>query len=349
MKIYNQLNFTQRLSLLLDAGISFAEALRILRGIEKVAKKQRAYDVLIEDTLAGVSLSKSLAQRKISFDGTLRALIETGESSGSLALCLRQAFQYLEKKNELKKKVIGSLVYPMFIICATIGMTLFLILFIFPKIIPLLTSLNITLPLITRLVLGFYHFSISYGLWTILGGGVALSVLIFLIQRYEGVRFLFHRLLLSLPLFGRLIQIYTLSSLLSTGHILLSSGRSLHDVLLFSQSSSKNILYKKAFGEVAQECLEGVSLAEAFSRYSVKPELFPPLLINMVMIGEKTGNLSQILLHTGKLYGEEVENSLKKFSALIEPLLMVLMGLIVGSIALSIILPVYEITNHLNK
>ncbi len=131
MKLHNQLLFAQRLSLLVDSGISLEESLFILEQSEKKLHRSTPYKLLREDILSGISLSKSFEKRRITLDTTLSILIKTGEASGSLGNCLRQAFLHLEKKNDLKKKMIGSLVYPIFIVCATVVMTLFLILFIF--------------------------------------------------------------------------------------------------------------------------------------------------------------------------------------------------------------------------
>lgn len=342
----DQILFARRLSLLIDAGISLAEALRILRDIEISKRRRRAYERLLMNVEQGVSLSESFKVSAISLEDTLVALIETGESSGSLGACLTQAHAYLEKKNDLNKKVAGSLIYPGFIVFATIGMTLFLVLFIFPKIIPLLKSLNIELPLITRAVLELYHFLLLYGLWSILAAVTLLILCTILIKKSKIIRYLLHSLLLRLPVIGKFMQIYSISRVLSIGYILLSSGISLHATLRFSQKSSKNLLYKIAYGKVAEECNRGVTLAAAMS---VHKNLFPLLLVHMVLIGERTGNLASLMHHSGKIYEQEIETTLKKFSSLIEPLLMILMGLVVGSIALSIILPVYEVTNHLNQ
>ena len=246
----------------------------------------------------------------------------------------------------MKKKIISSLIYPAFIVFATITMTFFLILYIFPKIIPLLKSLNIELPLITRIVQAFYYFSISYGIWLILGVIVFISIFYFLNMKIFSFKYKIHLFLIHMPFFRKYIQIYIMASICSMSETLLNSGRSLPDALSFSKESVRNVVYKKVFAEIYDESVRGVSLADSLRKHS---RIFPSILINMCDLGERTGHLANMLGHSAKIFEQDIDNAQKRLSSVIEPMLMVFMGLIVGSIALSIILPVYEITNHLTK
>ncbi|MDQ5893667.1 MAG: type pilus assembly protein PilC [Patescibacteria group bacterium] len=342
----DQMHFAHRLSLLLKSGISMSEALSMMQNMENCVPRKHIYDELLKSIQQGISLSKSIRNSGIRFNGLLVSLIQNGESTGSLSETLLQAYSYLEKRNEMKKKLITSLLYPMFIIFATIAMTLFLVLYIFPKIIPLLSSLDIKLPLITRIVQGVYYFSLSYGL---LVSGCILVLIVatnILIAKSVYVKSRFHRTIISLPLLSSSVKTYLMSSVCRMGEIFLSSGKSVPDFLLFTQQSTSNIVYKIAFGEIYEETIQGVSLSVSIKK---RRDLFPLLLSEMSALGEKTGNLAQMLGHCSRIFDQDIDDSLKRFSSLIEPTLMVLMGLIVGSVALSIILPVYEITNHLTK
>jgi len=165
--ISDQIFFAQRLSLLIDSDISLIDSLNILKSMDSSKKHKKIYDNLISDCEKGISLSKSMINTKVRFDPLLITLIKNGEYSGSLVSSLMQVSKNLEKRSELKKKIISTLIYPSFIFIATICMTLFLILYIFPKILPLLGSLNIQLPLITRIIKSIYEYSISYGLQTL--------------------------------------------------------------------------------------------------------------------------------------------------------------------------------------
>ena len=342
----DQIFFAQRLSLLLNSGISIVESLRIMKNIDESVHHKKIYDLLIEDISKGIALSKSIKRINLKLDLFLYILIKNGEEGGRLVETLSQAYVYLEKNSEMKKKIVGSLIYPMFIVIATIAMTLFLILYIFPKIIPLLSSLNVTLPLITRVVQGIYYFMIGYGLWAV--GGVVCFVFAvrFLIRKNIRVRYKIHSFISSLPIVKKYLQILRMSSLCSIAEMSLSSGKGLPDILAFWSESSENLVYKNIYIQVEAELKRGVNLSNALNKYS---NLFPILLITMISIGERTGNLGIMFGHCSRIFEQDIDTILKRFTSLIEPILMVFMGLIVGSVALSIILPVYEITNHLSK
>ncbi len=345
-RLPDQIFFAQRLSLLLNSGVSIVEALSMMKNIDSSLKRKRIYEILIKNVEEGMTLSKSIRNLKLSFDDLLVVLIKNGEEGGHLSSALSQAYVYLEKKNDIKKKIVSSLIYPGFIVIATIAMTLFLILYIFPKIIPLLSSLDIKLPLITRIVQNLYYFLISYGIYF----GLSLIILFFgirfLINKNQSIKFKFHKSIISVPYLHTYIKIYMMTSVCGMGEMLLSSEKGLPEMLVFSRDSSKNIVYQKVFDEIYNESLQGISFSNSLRKYY---KFFPQLLIDMSALGERTGNLGHMLGHCSKIFEQDIETILKRFTSLIEPLLMVIMGLIVGSIALSIILPVYEITNHLSK
>ncbi|HEY9583757.1 MAG TPA: type II secretion system F family protein [Candidatus Paceibacterota bacterium] len=345
-KLADQIFFCQRLSILLESGISLVEALVIMSDIDVSKHRKKIYGIVIKDLEKGISLAKSIRNTGVKFNHLLITLIQNGEVTGGLGVALAQAHSYMEKKNEMKKKIISSLIYPAFIVFTTIAMTFFLILFIFPKIIPLLKSLNIELPLITRIVQAFYYFSISYGIWVIIGMLILITISYFLNMKIFSFKYKIHLFLIHMPFFSKYIQIYIMASICSMAETLLNSGRSLPDTLAFSRESVRNVVYKRVFSLIHDESVRGVSLADSLRKYS---HIFPSILINMCDLGERTGHLAHMLGHSAKIFEQDIDNAQKRLSSLIEPMLMVLMGLIVGSIALSIILPVYEITNHLTK
>lgn len=341
-----QIFFSQRLSLLLDSGISMVEALKMMENIESSTHRKVIYQILIKDIEAGITLSRSISGIKLKINDLLFSLIQNGEMNGRLPETLLQAHSYLEKKDEMKKKIISSLIYPFFIVLATICMTLFLILYIFPKIIPLLESLNIKLPLMTRIVQWLYYSMTSYGLWILLGVVAMFIVSTFTLKKSYLVRCKFHSLILSTPIIGKYLKIYTMSMICTIGEMLLSSGKGVPEVILFARDSSRNEVYKQIFLGIYSDSMQGVSLTASLKK---NYKLFPPILLDMIAVGERTGNLGLMLGHSSKIFEQEINNVLKRFSTLIEPILMIFMGLVVGSVALSIILPVYEITNHLSK
>jgi type IV pilus assembly protein PilC len=342
--IQDQIFFSQKLALLIDSGISLSESIEIIRDMNNKKKQRIVFDFLVQNIQQGISLSKAIILSGAKFDQLFISLVQTGEYSGSLVSALQYIHQNLDKRNELQKKVITTLIYPAFIMFATIAMTLFLIMFIFPKILPLLDSLHIQLPFLTRLVKALYINTIAYGLQTGIALLIILSIIILLINKIYIFRKVYHYILLKIPLINSYLKLRIITSICSTNEMLLSSGVSLYSAHDFSYESTKNIIFKKAFKEIRAESRKGISLTNSLNKFN---HLFPSTLIQMCSIGEKTGNLAIMFGHTARIFEQDMDILLKRFSSLIEPVLMIAMGVIVGSIALSIILPIYEITNHL--
>ncbi len=345
-KLQDQAFFAQRLSLLLDSGVSIVESLKMMSNIDNSKYRKDIYQIIIKDIEEGLTLSNSISRTRLKLNSFLLILIKNGEETGDLSHSLLQAHEYIEKRIEMSKKIVGSLIYPCFIIFATIAMTLFLVMYIFPKILPLLSSLNIKLPLITVIVQSMYYFLESKGLLLALIIIILVfSARIIIIKSYR-IRYCLHKVILKLPIIKGYLKIYLMSTICSIANTFLGSGKGLVDVISFSRDSSSNLIYKEAFSEIHSELLKGVSLYDAMLDRS---NLFPSMMVDMCSLGERSGNLGLMFKHCSRLFDQDIENLLKRFSSLIEPVLMVFMGIIVGGVALSIILPVYEITNHLSK
>ncbi len=342
----NQIFFAERLSLLLQSGISIADSINIIMKIDSGTKRTKFYNLIITDINKGIPLSKSIQINNIKFNTLLIQLIQNGEASGTLHNSLKQASEFLKKKSELKEKIISSLIYPAFIVFFTLIMTLFLILFIFPKILPLLNSLKIQLPLITRFIQSLYLISIKYGIYIIIIMLLMIFLTHFIFKKNKKIRIKTYKTLINLPIVGNYFKMYFTINLCHTGEIFLNSGNSVIDLIKINYEYNKNDLYAESYLEVNKQLSKGISLWNALS---IQNNIFPQLLIHMCGIGEKTGNLPNMFSNCAKVFDYEIDNILKKFTSLIEPTLMVTMGLIVGGVALSIILPIYEITNNLSK
>ena len=342
----SQIQFTHRCAVLLEAGISLSETLFIIIRMEKSPKIAKIFSFIKDNVEKGVSLSKSISLSGAIFNSPLISMIAYGESSGILALSLRKAGEDMKNNDEMKKKMAGALVYPSFISLATIGMTLFLVMYIFPKIIPLLSSMDVDLPFLTRILKELYEYLLDYGMWTFFFLVVLFSLLCFLYKKKNIIRFKAQITILTLPIIGEIFKKYFLSHSFHSAGTLLEYGQSLPSILGQLSLSSTFEPYKKAWNICKSEVMKGVSLSQCMNSFQT---LFPSMSINMISIGERTGNLSSMFSHIGSIYDEELEIFIKAFGVVIEPLLMICMGLVVGSVALSIILPIYAITNHLGQ
>lgn len=343
-----QIQFVNRCAVLLESGISLSETLSIIMKMDrkKSKKRENILEKIKESVEKGVSLGKSMQSTKVSFDPTLISMISHGESSGILALSLRQAGEIMEKRSELLKKIVAVLIYPALIASATLAMTLFLVMYIFPKILPLLSSMDVELPLLTRVIKRLYEFLFQYGIWISLTLIIAFGIFIFFYRKKVELRHRTQIFIISLPGIGLVIQKYFICSYFRSAGTLLECGQVLPAILEQCIAASTLEPYKRALQISKKEVREGVSLSQSLRSFET---IFPPIVPDMLSIGERTGSLASMFHHINRMYEQDLDYLIKHVSASIEPLLMIAMGLIVGSVALSIILPIYEITNHLNR
>ncbi len=340
-----QTMFAKRMSFLVKAGVPLIDGLSLIRAQTKSKRRGALYEGIIEDVNNGLFLSSSLARQKGAFGEFAVNLIRVGEESGILSQNLAYLADELEKKEALRKKVVGALVYPAVITVATLGITGILTLYIFPKILPVFSSLHVELPLSTRILMWVSETLSRYGWWIVLGLVGLVFIFVWAKRTFPRVRYEGHRFTLHVPLFGRMMQGYNLSNFCRTMGLLLQSGIQVTDAIKMTVDTTGNIVYKQAYKAVLSDVTAGRSLSYALERHG---RLFPELLVHMVAIGETTGNLPSSLLYLSEMYEGEVEDLTKNMSSAIEPVMMVTMGLVVGFIAVSIITPIYQITQNLH-
>jgi len=336
--------FAQRLAFLINAGLPIVDALHILREQSRSKAHNKVFDQIIDLTSSGQALSKSFERFPKIFGQFAIHIIRVGETSGSLSQNLQYLADELKKRHALRRKVVGALVYPAFITIATLGITLLLTVFIFPKILPIFSSLNVPLPATTRAVIWLSVFLSQWGLFLLLGIIVAVILSAQIIKRSEIIHYYYDSLLLRIPYAGKMIRYYNVANATRTLGLLLKSGSRLSESLLITADTTPNLVYRREFIELANV----VDRGERMSVYLLeKQHYFPDILAQMIAVGEKSGSLSETLVYLSELYEAEVEEFTKNLSSMIEPVLMIIMGVMVGFIAISIITPIYGITQHL--
>jgi len=342
--VSEQVFFSQRLAFLINAGIPMVTALGIIRDSTKDIYKAKVIEALIDDVSGGQYLSKSMAKWSSSFSAFLVHIIYIGETSGTLSKNLEYVAEELNKKYALQGKIRGALFYPVFICIATAAITGTLVLYIFPKIMPVFKSMKITLPWSTRIVIFISGTLLSHP-W--LTAGVLLVFFfgaVMLVKKVPVISRMCSRLLFAFPVTRKIVVSYNLAHLCRTLGLLLQSGVSVGSALHISSDTLKNSEYKKACIIIIDHVQKGTALSTGFVNYK---HLFPALMVSMVAVGETTGRLSDTFMYLAKLYEQDVESFTKTLSSSIEPFLMLLMGCIVGFVALSIITPIYEVTQNL--
>lgn len=343
--IKEQTLFAKRLSFLVQAGVPLIECLHLIRKQTRSRAKIKVYDMVINDIANGQFLATSLGKFKNLFGEFTINLIRVGEKSGILSQNLNYLADELSKKHALRRKVMGALIYPIFITVATLGITGLLTVFIFPKIMPIFVSLHVELPLTTRILLAVSTYLEHYGIYTIVAVIFLGFGLLMLRNNARPVRFWGDYALLYIPLAGTIARSYNLTNFCRTLGLLLKSGINVSEAISITADTTPNLVYKMAYQRIALSVTKGEQISRGLER---EQGLFPDLLSHMIAIGEKTGNLIATFVYLSEMYEAEVEEHTKSLSSSIEPVLMITMGLIVGVIAVSIITPIYSITQHLN-
>lgn len=343
--INEQVLFAKRLSFLIKAGVSILESITLIRNQTKSKRKRKIFDTIIQDISAGQFLSTSLEKYGHLFGEFTINIIRIGENAGVLSENLIYLADELAKRQALQRKVQGALIYPIFISIATLGVTGMLVVFIFPKIMPIFISLNITLPLTTRMLLAVSIYLQEWGLLTLLGAIFGIIVFIIVRNIILPVRKATDWILLKLPIAGNIARAYNSANFCRTLALNIRAGVNLVESLHITADVTKNILYKNAFEDFASHVVKGERISSSMMEYS---KLFPDMLPHMILIGETTGTLSNTLSYLSDLYETEVDESTKNLSNSIEPILLMTMGVIVGLIAVSVISPIYEVTRDLS-
>ncbi len=344
--IKKQTFFAKRLSFLIKAGLPILESLTVIQKQTKSAGEIKIFNKIIDDISNGQSLANSLTKFQGVFGGFAINIIRAGESSGNLTMNLNYLADELRKKEILKNKILSAMLYPIIITIATFLITGLLIIYIFPKILPIFSSLHAQLPLSTRIVIFVSEIFRNYGLHILLAGLLIFMISGLLIKYVKRVQFFYHGFLIRIPFIGGVVKNYNLSNLTRTLGLLLKSDISIGESILIAGDTTENSQYKNALVEISLAVSKGKNLSECMVAY---PALFPDMICHLVAVGEKSGSLSNTLIYLSEFYENEFDDLTKNLSSAIEPVLMILMGILVGFIAISVITPIYEITNSLKR
>jgi len=332
----------RNLSATVKAGLSIVEALDILiADTEKKIMKDTLIEVqaLVKN---GQPLSAGFENYKNDFPPVFLGMLRAGESSGQLAHTLAELGQYLSKEFALRAKVKSALMYPIILLSASVGVVSLLLIFVLPRLTKAFASSGVELPFVTKFFLGLSSM-LTYSF--ILDGAVLVFLIWFFLYfrtTRTGKKFFFW-IISHIPVASELVKKVALVRFTRTLGNLMSSGLSAVASLESSANSIGNQKYEVAISAVVDHVKNGISISEALSKF---PDLFPRLLVSLTTVGERTGSLSEILVTFSDFYEEDVDNKLKDLTAVLEPALLLIMGILVGSIAFSIILPIYQLVGH---
>lgn len=331
---------TRQLASLVKANIPLVDALTALvEQIESVALKTILSQVR-ESVNEGSSLAKALAQHPKAFDHIFINMVEAGESSGTLGLVLLRLADLKEAQTRLKRKVIGGMTYPAIMFLVAMAVLIGIFTFVIPKLQQIFVSMNKTLPVTTEILIWISVQLTTW--WPLLLGGVFL--LIFLFNRYINTvagRSKWDRFKLSAPVFGKVTRMMGITRFAGTMSTLLASGVPILTAMNIAKNLVGNVHIARAIESARENITEGQSIADPLRRSGE----FPPLVIHMIAIGEKTGELPAMLKNVSDSYDEQVSTAIDSMTSLLEPAMIVFMGGTVGFIVVSVITPLMEMSN----
>ncbi len=334
--------FTKQFSVMLEAGLPLVQSLGILAEQQENAAMAKCLDAVRADVEAGSTLAESMRKHPKVFDTLFVNMVAAGEAGGILDVILQRLSIFVEKLVKLKRSLVSASVYPGVVITVAIGIVVCIMVFVIPTFADLFKNMNATLPLPTRIVMGISDFMAAYILPVI-----AFLVLVVIAgQRYYTTyagRLRIDGIILKIPVFGAVIQKIIIARFSQTLGTLLTSGISILEALDITARTAGNMVIQNALLEARKAVQEGNTLVDPLKKCG----LFPAMVVQMVGVGEQTGELDQMLQKLAEFYEEQADAAIADFLTLIEPLMIIFLGGIIGGIVISMYLPIFSLIGKL--
>ena len=338
--------FTRQLATLIDAGLPLLRSLNVLAKQERDPVLKRTTQSLADSVQSGSTFSDSLAQHPKIFNDLYVSMVKAGELGGVLEVVLLRLAEFQEKAQKVKGKVLSAMIYPAIVMTMAVLIMGFLLVFIVPRFEAIFHDMlgDKPLPAITLFVIGISNFAKDN--WAILiGGVVALIVGIKFLGKTNGGRSLIDQLKLRVPLFGDLIRKTSISRFSRTLGTLVTSGVSILQALNITRDTAGNMVIADAISQVHDRVKEGESIVQPLETSGA----FPPMVVSMIDVGEETGQLPDMLLKIADVYDDEVDNSVAALTSILEPLMIVFLAVVVGTIVIALFLPLISIITTLQQ
>ena len=338
--------FTRQLATLVDAGLPLLRGLRVL---EKQEKNVNLKSIIAELAVAiegGSTFSEGLAQHPKVFNRLFVNMVKAGELGGVLEVVLNRLSEFMEKAQKIKGKVIAAMFYPIAVIIVATCILTILMVYVIPKFKEVFAGMldNAQLPAFTRLVLGISDVIKDHFLYTVCGV-VVFAILFTLFTHTRFGRRAFDKFKLKVPIVGPVVSKVAISRFTRTLGTLVSSGVPILQALTIVKETAGNVIISNAVGEVHESVKEGETITAPLEASGV----FPPMVISMVDVGEQTGALPEMLLKIADNYDDEVDNAVAAMTSLLEPVMIIFLAVIVGSIVIAMFLPLIELMNKVGN
>jgi type IV pilus assembly protein PilC len=329
--------YTRQFSTMVDAGLPIAQCLTILAEQSESKVLRGVTTRIAREVEGGATLAESFRKYPKTFDNLFVNMLQVGETGGILDVVLQRLSGYIEKAAALKRKVKGAMVYPLTIVSVAVLVIIFMMTFVIPAFSEMFANLGAELPLPTQIVLWASNFTRRYVIFIILG----IGLFVYAIKRYYATdqgSMLIDTFMLKLPVVGMLVRKVAVARFTRTLGTLISSGVPILDGLLITARSAGNRVVEKAVLHARSVVTAGGTLAEPLKATPV----FPPMVVHMISVGENTGALDQMLGKIADFYDDEVDTAVSALTSLLEPLMIVFLGVVVGGIVVAMYLPIFK-------
>ena len=330
--------FSRQLATMLSAGIPLVQAFDIVGSGHENASMQKLIMAIKAEVEGGNSLAESLAKHPLYFDDLFVNLVEAGEQAGALETLLDKIATYKEKTEALKKKIKKALTYPAAVLVVAFVVTIILLIFVIPAFEDLFKGFGADLPAFTRMIIDLSEFVREKGWMLAIAAGGAVSAFIYFHKRSRAMRHFLDRAALKAPIIGPIIQKAAIARYARTLSTMFSAGVPLVEALESVSGATGNIVYEVGVLQMKDEVATGQRLQQAMEN----TDLFPNMVIQMIAVGEEAGSLDEMSAKVADFYEEDVDNAVDNLSSLLEPMIMSILGVLVGGLVIAMYLPIFK-------
>jgi type IV pilus assembly protein PilC len=344
VKMKMLVTFTRQFSTLQDAGLPVLRSLRILERQMKPSALKNALIDVVDDVESGSALSEAMGKHPKCFSRLYVNMVKAGEAGGALEVILQRLADFLEKAQSLKSKIIGAMVYPAVVIFVAVAILTFIMVAIIPKFKKIFDEFGLTLPWATQTLIRISSWMSEFW-WTIPLFPMALYLMMKLARLTRAGNYALDRAVLWIPVLGQLIEKTIVARTMRTLGTLISSGVPILEAINIVKETANNAVFERMFQRVLESIREGDTIADPLK----ESRLVDDMVVNMVEVGEETGDLDTMLYKIADFYDEQVDTLVKSLISLLEPLMIVFLGFTIGAIVISLFLPLIKLLEGLSK
>lgn len=337
--------FLDHLRIMVHGGLSLVESLSVLRKETTNTRLQETIGQIQKDVEQGEQLSVALGRHPNIFPSMYIRMIEAGETAGQLEDALQQSVIQMRKAYELSSSIKGAMIYPAVILIAMTGIGIMMVTVVLPQLTALFKDFDAELPLATRILISVTDIVSNpfYLVGIFISIAMFLSGFVLLLRRVPEFRATVHAFTLKLPIAGNIIKQINLARFSLTFSSLLKSTIPVVDAVNITADTCSNVQYQRALHEGSESVKRGEPLSEALQR---NPSLFPPMVVEMVMVGEQSGDVESLLAELATFYNDEVSKTMKNFTTIIEPVIIIVIGVAVAGMAVAVIMPMFSLVQQ---